>query len=355
MPSAEIVKSIFMNDKKKRYYTSEGFVIETVSGEWARKLKKNYFLLNEAVRVTPGNYILPSNYKNWHARYQSFNVKPTDVFVVSFPKSGTTWTQEMVWCLLHNLDYEKAKVVLTKRFPYFEYEGMIPSKYLFLMPNLEKGDPNIVGESWKILNSLPSPRTIKTHLFKELLPVGIWSTKPKIVYVCRDPRDVCVSFFYHAMRYNGFRGDFSDFVEHFLNDMLIMFTPYWKHVLDYWALRNEENILFIRYEELQQDISGMIQKVSAFLGKEITKDEVENLANHLSFESMKNNKAVNNDNLIVFPLSKAKRVKFMRKGKVGDWRTHMTREQILAFKEWTEKNLANSDFPYYRDYDAWLN
>ena len=34
---------------------------------------------------------------------------PRDVWVVTPPKCGTTWTQEMVWLLANDLDYEGAK------------------------------------------------------------------------------------------------------------------------------------------------------------------------------------------------------------------------------------------------------
>ena len=35
---------------------------------------------------------------------------------------GTTWTQEMVWCIMNNLDFKTAKEsILEKRVPYFEY------------------------------------------------------------------------------------------------------------------------------------------------------------------------------------------------------------------------------------------
>ena len=37
---------------------------------------------------------------------------PRDVWVVTPPKCGTTWTQEMVWLLAHDLDYEGAKTPL---------------------------------------------------------------------------------------------------------------------------------------------------------------------------------------------------------------------------------------------------
>ena len=33
---------------------------------------------------------------------------------------GTTWAQEMIWLLLNELDYEKAKELLHKRSPFLE-------------------------------------------------------------------------------------------------------------------------------------------------------------------------------------------------------------------------------------------
>ena len=42
--------------------------------------------------------------------------------MMSYPRSGTTWTQELVWLLANNLDYESAKSrLLTERFPFLEY------------------------------------------------------------------------------------------------------------------------------------------------------------------------------------------------------------------------------------------
>ena len=31
-----------------------------------------------------------------------------------------------------------------------------------------------------------------------------------------------------------------------------MYTPWWRHVLEFWNKRQEENILFIKYEDLQK-------------------------------------------------------------------------------------------------------
>lgn len=54
-------------------------------------------------------------------RVKKLKIYEDDVWVVSFPKCGTTWTQEMVWMLNNDLNYEKAlKVNLNDRFPFLE-------------------------------------------------------------------------------------------------------------------------------------------------------------------------------------------------------------------------------------------
>ncbi len=46
------------------------------------------------------------------------------------------------------------------------------------------------------MDKVPSPRTMKTHLSKNLLPPQIYTKKPKIIYIARNPKDVAVSFYY---------------------------------------------------------------------------------------------------------------------------------------------------------------
>jgi hypothetical protein len=54
-------------------------------------------------------------------RVKKMKVYEDDVWVVTFPKCGTTWTQEMVWLISNNLDYETAlEVNLNDRFPFLE-------------------------------------------------------------------------------------------------------------------------------------------------------------------------------------------------------------------------------------------
>lgn len=65
-----------------------------------------------------------------------------------------------------------------------------------------------------------SPRFIKTHLPFDLLPrqIRTGEKKPKIIYVARNPKDTCISYFHHCQVIEGYRGNFPDFCRLFLAD-----------------------------------------------------------------------------------------------------------------------------------------
>lgn len=73
------------------------------------------------VQVGPEKYILPQSYSDFAEKIYNFEARSDDVFIVTFPRSGTTWTQEMIWLICNDLDYETAmKLPLTTRFPFME-------------------------------------------------------------------------------------------------------------------------------------------------------------------------------------------------------------------------------------------
>jgi hypothetical protein len=71
------------------------------------------------------------------------------------------------------------------------------------------------------------------------------------------------------------------------------YSSYWKHVLPYWQMRHNPNVLFLRYEEMKSDLGGVIRRVSQFLQKPLTDEQIKMLIHHLDFESMKKNPALN--------------------------------------------------------------
>lgn len=66
--------------------------------------------------------VMTDRYYKFAEQIRNFQVRDNDVWIISYPKCGTTWTQEMVWLLGNNLDYETGgKVDLSDRSPLFEY------------------------------------------------------------------------------------------------------------------------------------------------------------------------------------------------------------------------------------------
>jgi Sulfotransferase domain len=73
------------------------------------------------VQVGPEKWILPASYEDFAEQIYNFEARPDDVYICTFPRSGTTWTQEMIWLICNDLDYETAmKLPLNFRFPFLE-------------------------------------------------------------------------------------------------------------------------------------------------------------------------------------------------------------------------------------------
>ena len=103
-------------------------------------------------------------------------------------------------------------------------------------------------------------------------------------------------------------------------------------------------MLFVTFEQMKQDLLGVIGRVAAHLGKELTKEQLEKLERHLSFSSMKDNPAVNKeDRGYVKPDSASgERRAFMRKGQTGDWKNHLSPEVARRMDEWMEESLRGT-------------
>lgn len=222
---------------------------------------------------------LPVKSRKFMKQIEDFKVLPTDVWSITFPKAGSTWSQEMIWLLNNDLNFEEAKTKsIFERYSYIEFDLIFEDMDYNYLDCPDDGNN--------------ASRHIKTHLPVGLLPTQLWTVKPKIIYTARGVKDLAVSYYHHYIHMQGYEGSMKDFLQAFLDDKVFL-SPYHGHFKDFWFMRNEENILFITYEDMKSNLISVLRKTAAFLNKSYTNDEFIKLEEHLSFEAMKKNPCVN--------------------------------------------------------------
>ena len=282
------------------------------------------------LRTKPGDVVLPEAYEKFKDRFKTWKVRPDDIYVCSFPKNGTTWTQELVWLVQNEVDLEKAKSVpLDQRVPFLEAPIIIDFRKHELPPFLQ-------NDMIQPIVNMPSPRIIKTHLHLCLLPDELLD-KSKVVLCLRNPKDTVVSYFHHQklLLLHGYTGDFPSFFDLFM-DNLLFYSPYFEYVKDIWSKREHPNLCILFYEDMKKDLAASLRKVARFLGKELKNEEA--LVDHLSFKKMKDNTAVNKDGGKKHGMC-VNDGNFMRKGEIGDWKNYFTEEMNKRMDEAVNKHF----------------
>ena len=72
----------------------------------------------EVVASEPEGIVLPAMFRELGEKIYQMDLRQDDVWVITYPKVGTTWTQEMVWQVAHGFDPEGGKAKLGQRFPF---------------------------------------------------------------------------------------------------------------------------------------------------------------------------------------------------------------------------------------------
>jgi hypothetical protein len=222
-----------------------------------------------------------------------FEARPDDVYVATFPKSGTTLMQMIVYQLRTDgrMDFAHLNAV----FPWIEME--------------------IQRNRLKHLNQLPSPRNFKTHLAASHLPIETG----KYIYVVRDLRDVIVSAYHHNRLLGGIEQTLEQMTQRFLRGSSgnPLQSSWFEHVESWWALRDRPNVLFLSYEGMLADLEGTVRQVARFLEIPVREEDMPRILEQCSFESMKRNEAKFDPRL---QWAVADTPGFIRQGKAGSGR-----------------------------------
>ncbi|PNF43242.1 Sulfotransferase 1C4 [Cryptotermes secundus] len=311
------------------------------------------------VQVGPEKWFLPRKYKAQASNFYNLEPRPDDIWVVTYPRSGTTWSQELVWLIANDLDYETSRrIPLMQRFPFFEFSLFVHDEMTAELLKMNTGDAEkldlveqISRPGYEVLNEMKSPRFIKTHFPLSLLPPNLLDVGCKVLYVARNPKDVAVSFYHlnRLIRTQGYLGDFPHYWDYFQNN-LHPWAPYWSHVIEGWDNRHNPNMLFLFYEDMNKNLPATINKVARFLQRKPLDDQqASTLANHLDIKNFRNNPAVNFDLLRNIGLLNEGEENFIRKGKNGSWKEEFTPELSKRADRWIQENMKHTDlrFPVY--------
>uniref|UniRef100_A0A8C5R4C3 Sulfotransferase n=1 Tax=Leptobrachium leishanense TaxID=445787 RepID=A0A8C5R4C3_9ANUR len=250
---------------------------------------------------------------------QEFQFQEGDIVIISYPKSGTTWMQEILTLIYSQGDTEVATSVPNwERAPWLEHT--------FFKDLLKEGE---------------GPRIITTHLPSELLAPALQNSKAKVIYVARNPKDVAVSFYYfHKMA--KFLPDFDSFTEFLqkFQDGQVHYGSWFQHVKGWYAQKTNLGLFYITYEALQKNFRHSLKKLCKFLGCPMYSRELDQIQNHCKFPVMSQNVMVNYT-LIPHKIMDHDQSKFMRKGIVGDWKEHFTDEQNVEFDKLFQEKMSD--------------
>lgn len=231
-------------------------------------------------------------------------VFPDDVFLVSFPRSGNTWTR----FLLGNLIHPDAPMTFA---------------------SIEQKVPDIYINSQESMLRVPRPRILKSH--EPFDP-----RYRRVIYIVRDPRDVAVSSYHYKIKRRVINESYGldRFVPRFITGEFNGTAGSWGENVVSWlaARRNTPQFLLLRYEDMLRDPIAELRKVVCFLelsaGREVLARAVElssvERMQNLEREQGQTWKRTRND---------VQSKPFVRSAKAGSWCSELSAASVAVIEQ----------------------
>jgi hypothetical protein len=173
-----------------------------------------------------------------HRPGRNLDVFQDDVFLVSYPKSGNTWTRFLV----ANLAYPEQQVDFS---------------------TINQLTPDPEAATKRGLAQAQRPRIIKSHAYFD-------PRYPRVIYIVRDPRDVLLSEYHFDIKRQliGEQFPIEDYVPRFLARKTEHNYGTWGENVGSWfyVRRNSSDFLLVRYESLLSDGMRELARIAEFLG-----------------------------------------------------------------------------------------
>jgi hypothetical protein len=264
-------------------------------------------------------------------------LRPTDIIVAPFGKSGTTWLQQISHTLRTrgDMDFDDISRVV----PWIE-----TSTDLGLDLNAEQK---------------ANPRVFKSHLDEHRIPKG-----GRYIISCRDPKDALYSM------YKFIEGWFLEPGTVSLDDfgLATYITAgqavgsqggdYWTHLKSWWLRRNDPDVIFMAYEHMKDDLSGTIRKVAAFMEIDLDDELLAITREHASLAFMQKHRDHFDDKLMrdrsveIAGLSADSDTSKVRTGQSGEYSQQLGADSSDQLDEIWDKRITKE--LGFKDYTAMI-
>ena len=235
---------------------------------------------------------------------RNFAVFPDDTMIVSYPRSGNTWTRFLIANLLH------------------------PEQEISFV-NIERLIPDTSSISSRALKRIPRPRLIKSHEYFD-------HRYPRVIYIVRDPRDVAFSFynFQRKSRQIDDNCPLESYVDDFVSGRLnsASWGTWAENVASWVSTRSQSPKFFLlRFEDMIENPTRELRRVASFLALTQTDAVLERAIRNCSAQRMREMEKQQNDQWRA-TRDKRKDIPFVGAAKVGGWRSSLPEAAVLRIE-----------------------
>jgi hypothetical protein len=231
-------------------------------------------------------------------------VRPDDTFIISYPRSGNTWTRFLIANLLHPQE---------------------PVTFA----NIERLIPDAEAQSSHYMRGLPSPRMIKSHSYFD-------PRYPRVIYIVRDPRDVALSYYDFSRKYRHIEDSYP--LERYIGDfatghLLSAGWGTWGENVASWAFARgaRPGFLLLQYEEMKARPERELTRIAEFLGIDASPERLQTTLERSSADRMREMEKTQGKDWVTTK-NKRSDIPFIRTASVGGWKTNLGTESVAKIE-----------------------
>jgi len=233
-------------------------------------------------------------------RFKTAALNPEDAFLVSYPRSGTTWLRFLLFEALTGKDAEFGQ---TRR--------AIPS-----LTKHHDASP-VLGRRGRL---------IQIH-------ETFCDNDRRIIYAVRDPRSVAVSEYQWQQRMGLDPGSLGHFVAEFVKGRSNPWGAWDRHV-SYW-LNSEAaargHLHLVKFEDLRKDPESILTGILRFLDRDINDETISRVVQNNSVERMRRKE--DEARTRGWRTSARSDIRFVNTGNPAGWANTLSDEQVKAIEE----------------------